>query len=1060
MLIARACGELRTALGRDISVIDMFKHPSVGALARHLSPPQLESSPLEEVRHLNDTDRTHESQIAVIGMAGRFPGADSVEAFWQNVRNGVESITFFSDEDLLQAGTPASLLKSPKLVKARAIVDGIEYFDAAFFGLNPREAEVMDPQHRLFLECAWEALESAGYHADGKRVGVYAGAGMNTYLINLYSNRELMNALGAYSLLTASGNDFLTTRVSYKLNLTGPSITVQTACSTSLVAVHLACKSLLNGECDMALAGGASVVVPQKSGHLYQEDSILSPDGHCRAFDAEARGTVSGDGVGMVLLKRLEDALADGDMIRAVIKGSAVNNDGAAKAGFTAPSVSAQSQVIKEAQEMACVDPSTVSYVEAHGTATPLGDPIEVAALIEAFGPAEGGKRHCAIGSVKTNIGHLDAAAGIAGLIKVVKAIEEKQLPPSLHFKQPNPAIDFANSPFYVNTRLANWQANGSPRRAGVSSFGMGGTNAHLIVEEAPGTRPSGPSRSHHLLLFSAKTEAALEQVTSNLHAHFNRYPSLNLADAAYTLQVGRQRFDHRRMVVCKDLNDAREMLGEADALRVLTSVNDSAARAVGFMFPGQGTQYVRMGAELYDTEAEFREQVNDCSSRLEPHLGLDLRRVLYPEQAEAEESARLLDQTSVTQAALFVTEYALAKLWMAWGVQPRVMIGHSIGEYVAACLAGVFSLEDALAVVAARGLLMQGLPEGAMLAVSLPESEARALLGKRLSLAAVNGPQRCVVSGPPAAIAGLQQELDERKVRHRRLRTSHAFHSEMMAPILRPFAERMQKVKLNPPLIPYVSNLTGNWITPNEATDPDYWVNHLRRTVRFSEGLERLVGSFDGVLLEAGPGESLTASAKQLFKSGGRVVLPSMRHPSSEVSDTAFMLNTLGKLWLNGVSPDWAGFYKHQRRLRAPLPTYPFERRRFWIDLDQTAYEAVDAASVQRAPVSAPEHPRPDIRNHYVAPGSDLERAVAEIWQESLGINQIGIHDDFFSLGGDSLLATHLLSQVGDLFEVDLPLHKFFAAPTVAELATLIDGLLTEKVKGLTDEEFQRLIE
>ncbi|HWX43331.1 MAG TPA: beta-ketoacyl synthase N-terminal-like domain-containing protein [Blastocatellia bacterium] len=1011
---------------------------------------------------MSDTERTSEPQIAVIGMSGRFPGADSVEAFWQNVKNGVESITFFSDEDLLQAGTPASLLRSPKLVKARALLNGVEYFDAAFFGLNAREAEIMDPQHRLFLECAWEALESAGYNAagGGRRVGVYAGAGMNTYLINLYSNRELMNVLGAYSLLTASSNDFLTTRVSYKLDLSGPSITVQTACSTSLVAAHLACQSLLNGECDMALAGGVSVVVPQKSGHLYQEDSILSPDGHCRAFDADAKGTVSGDGVGVVLLKRFADALADGDMIHAVIKGSAVNNDGAAKAGFTAPSVSAQSQVIMEAQAMAGVDPATIGYVEAHGTATPLGDPIEVAALIEAFGPADAGKRYCAIGSVKTNIGHLDAAAGIVGLIKVVKALEEKQLPPSLHFKQPNPAIDFKNGPFYVNTQLADWRTNGSPRRAGVSSFGMGGTNAHLIVEEAPGTSPSGPSRSDHLLLFSAKTEAALEQVTSNLCTHFNRHPSLNPADAAYTLQVGRQRFDHRRMVVCRDLNDAREVLGTADPLRVLTSIDDSADRAVGFLFPGQGTQYVRMGAELYEGEAEFREQVNGCSEMLEPQLGLDLRRVLYPEPAQVEESSRLLDQTSVTQAALFVTEYALAKLWMAWGVQPRVMIGHSIGEYVAACLAGVFSLADALAVVAARGLLMQGLPEGAMLAVSLPESEARALLGDRLSLAAINSPRACVVSGPPDAITGLQRGLEERKVRYRRLRTSHAFHSEMMAPILRPFSERMQKVKLNPPLIRYLSNLTGNWITPNEATDPDYWVNHLRRTVRFSEGLGRLVGSFDGVLLEAGPGESLTASARQSLQSESRVVLPSMRHPSNEVSDTAFMLTTLGKLWLAGVSPDWVGVYRHQRRLRVPLPTYPFERRRFWINMDQTAYEAAGPTDMQRAPVSLPEHPRPDIQNSYLAPANDLERALVEIWQASLGINQIGIYDDFFGLGGDSLLATHLLSRAGEIFEVDLPLHTFFAAPTISELATLIDSLLTEKVKELSNEEFQRLIE
>jgi len=650
------------------------------------------------------------SEIAIVGMACRFPGAKDVDEFWNNLKEGVESISFFTDEELRASGVPPSTLGDPDYVKAKGVVDDVDLFDAAFFGFNHREAQILDPQHRLFLECAWQAIEGAGHDCEryGGRIGVYAGTSMNTYLLSLYSNRDLMESFGPLQLLIASDKDFLATRVSYKLNLTGPSITVQTACSTSLVAVHLACQSLLNGECDMALAGGVSIRIPQKSGYLYQGGGIVSPDGHCRAFDAGANGTVSGDGVGVVLLKRLEDALEEGDSVRAIIKGSAINNDGAMKAGFTAPSVNAQAIVIAEAQAMAGVDAETISYVEAHGTGTALGDPIEVAALREAFRTTTDRNGFCAIGSVKTNIGHLDAAAGVAGLIKVVKALEEKKLPPSLHFERPNPKADFADSPFYVNNTLAEWRGHGKPLRAGVSSFGMGGTNVHAIVEEAPRADAPASSRPWHLLMLSAKSGSALEAATSNLAGYLDRNPGANLADVAFTLQAGRRAFDHRRITVCRDQGDARATLRTLDRQRVFTSLHDDVDRPVVFMFSGQGSQYVNMGLDLYQAEGEFREQVDLCSEILGPALGVDLRDVMYPDEAKREDSARLLDQTFITQAAVFVIDYALARLWMRWGVQPRAMIGHSIGEYVAACLAGVFTLEDALRLVAARGRLMQ----------------------------------------------------------------------------------------------------------------------------------------------------------------------------------------------------------------------------------------------------------------------------------------------------------------------------------------------------------------
>ncbi|GAB1539815.1 hypothetical protein NUACC21_24820 [Scytonema sp. NUACC21] len=638
--------------------------------------------------------------------------------------------------------------------------------------------------------------------------------------------------------------------------------------------------------------------------------------------------------MGIVVLKRLADAIADGDNIYAVIKGTAINNDGSGKVGYTAPSVNGQAEVVAEALALADAEPETISYIEAHGTGTALGDPIEIAALTKVFRASTEKKGFCAIGSVKTNIGHLDAAAGVAGLIKTVLALQYKLIPQSLNFEQPNPQIDFANSPFYVNTKLKEWKTTHLPRRAGVSSLGIGGTNAHVILEEAPNLPESSPSRPWQLLLLSAKTDSALQIATENLAKHLVQHPDLKLADVAYTLQVGRSSFNHRRMVVCQNIQDAIGVLESQEPKRVVTHFEEPIERFITFMFSGQGSQYVDMARELYQTESVFREVVDNCSLILTPHLGLDLRSVLYPQESEKEVAAEKLQQTSIAQPALFAIEYALAQLLMSWGISGQAMIGHSIGEYVAACIAGVMSLEDALALVATRGRLMQQMPTGAMLSIPLSEAEVKTLLNEQLSLAANNAPSLCVVSGTHDAINALQEQLAARGIECRRLHTSHAFHSQMMEPVLEPFIKVVKKIKLNSPKIPFISNITGTWITTEQATDAYYWAQHLRQPVQFSAGISTLLQEPNRILLEVGPGRTLCTLIKQhTHQSAGQVVLPSLRHPQEQNSDIAYLLDTLGKLWLAGVPINWSGFYTGEERHRVPLPTYPFERQRYWIE-------------------------------------------------------------------------------------------------------------------------------
>lgn len=877
----------------------------------------------------------NESAIAIVGMSCRFPGADDVAAFWRNLEQGVESISFFSEAELLAAHVDPALLADPAYVRAGAVIDPIDCFDAAFFGYSPREASLIEPQQRIFLECAWEALERAGYTpaSHGRAIGVFAGSAMNGYLIyNLATRPDVAPALFDFQIQIGNDKDYLTTRVSYKLNLTGPSINIQSACSTSLVAVHVACQSLLNGECNLALAGGISVAVPHRVGYRYQEGGVNSADGHCRAFDADARGTVLGSGVGIVVLKRLAEALADGDHIHAVIKGSAVNNDGNAKVGYTAPSVNGQAAVVAEALAMAGVNADEIGYIETHGTGTPMGDPIEIKALTQAFRETTDRLGYCAIGSVKTNIGHMDVASGVAGLIKTTLMLEHRRLPASLHYRRPNPEIDFVHSPFYVNAALADWTQ--AVRRAGVSSFGLGGSNAHVVLEEAPARAAAAPARPWQLVLLSARTATSLERMRERLAAHLSSDPEQTLADLAFTLQTGRERFAHRRMWLCAEQSNLTRTLLSANSQRSAGLVCEVHDRPVVFMFPGQGAQYLGMGRELYDTEPVFRAEVDHCVELLAPHLGHDLRHLMWP---APDANAEPLQQTWIVQPALFVIEYSLARLWMSWGVRPTAMIGHSIGEYAALCLADVLSLADALRLVAARGRLMQEMPPGSMLAVdqlNQPEGLLADLEARGLALAGVNAPGRCVVAGPTDAVAAFQQHLASLGQQSQPLHTSHAFHSAMMDPILARFAAVVAAIPLQAPRIPVVSNLSGTWLTAAQATDPAYYAQHLRRTVRFADGIATVIADGDPILLEVGPGRTLGTLAQLCSAaSGAKGALWSMRHPQQEEADQAMLLATLGKLWLAGVTVDWAGFYAEEARRRVPLPGYPFERQRHWVE-------------------------------------------------------------------------------------------------------------------------------
>ena len=1008
--------------------------------------------------------------IAIIGMAGRFPGAASVDEFWDNLRNGVDSISRFEDGELEDAFT-AQERACMDFVPARAILDAVDLFDADFFGMYPREAALTDPQHRVFLECAWEALESAGYDpvAYPGAIGVFAGCSMNTYFLNnVCADRATIEAftsnfqVGNYPMLVGAGQDFLATRVAYKLDLRGPAVTLGTACSTSLTAVVQACQSLHLRQSDMVLAGGASITFPQKRGYMHQQGGMVSRDGRCCPFDADASGTVFGSGAAAVLLKRLDDALADGDRIHAVIRSAAVNNDGSRKVGFTAPSIHGQADVVATAHAFAGVEARSIGFIECHGTATPLGDPIEFTALVKAFSATTDEQGFCALGSVKANVGHLDAAAGVTGLIKAALAVRDGVIPPLVNFNRPSPFLDLEHSPFYINTTLQPWTAPvGMPRRGGVTALGVGGTNVHVVIEEAPGAADTAGSEARRpaiILPVSARTEGALVRSKAALAAHLETHACLSMSDVGHTLQQGRRAFDHRDAIVCHD---------RLDAIAQLRRQVPSGGRAKGsaippivFMVPGQGAQYLGMGRGLYEREPVFRDIMDIGANILQPSLGRDLRALIYDESQADGDADGTLRSTIFAQPALFLTAYATARLWMSWGVEPAAMVGHSVGELVCATLADVFSLKDALGLIAARGRLMQDCRPGAMLAVRLSEAELSGLLREDIDIAAVNGPRSCVASGTYQAVHALEQVLTGLNVMHRRLQTSHAFHSAMMDPVAATLTSHIETLSLRQPQIPFVSGVSGKWIDPDEAVSALYWARHCRDCVRFSDAVATVASEATPILLEVGAGRTLgDLAAHSLQKGAIRDIVASLRDASTESDDHGTILTALGRLWVAGVKPLWNEVNGGRHR-RVPLPTYPFERESHWIAAPkpgtrEKAVTSLEEGRGHRIPHVLPKSiaigtdmfvpPLPVASTAPIPPVSRLSEIRAKIASmlEDLSGERIkdgGAETTFLELGFDSLFLAQLAARVQKIFGVAVTFRQLLG--DLSSIAALADHL------------------
>lgn len=867
-------------------------------------------------------------------MAGRFPGAKSIDELWDVLKNGKETTSFFTYEEL-DNSISESLRNDPLYVKARGIVPSVKEFDAKFFGLNQKLAEAMDPQQRLFLEIAWETLEQSGHlpkHYKGS-IGVYAGTGTNTYYKNnVLPNKELLNKVGVLQANTVNEKDYISSRTAYHLNLKGPAVSIHSACSTSLLAIAEAADAIRNGRCDVALAGGSSITAPIHSGHLYQEGSMLSPDGHCRSFDEKGKGTVFSDGAGVILLKSLEDAKADGDIIYGVIKGVGLNNDGGNKGSFTAPSTEGQAGAISNALIDAGVQPSEISYVETHGTATPIGDPIEIEGLKMAFGKQDVNK-YCAIGSIKSNMGHLTAAAGVAGMIKTILALKHKQIPASLGFEKPNPSIDFENSPFYVNNKLNAWESDGL-RKAGISSFGVGGTNVHIVVEEYENEQKvSSASRSLQVLPWSAKTQNSLQGYQSELGNYLKTNTDFSLADVAHSLVNTRDSFANRGFIIAENTEDAfHKLLLLDDNKNIKTHLLNITSSELAFLFPGQGAQYLQMGKSLYTEEKVFKEAVDKCADLLKSYIKLDIRQIIYPEENSEEAELKLKD-TKYTQPALFVVEYALSQLWMSWGIKPTLFCGHSVGEFVAAHLAGIFTLEDALHLITMRGKLVSELPGGSMLSVRSNVELVKNIIPKTLSIAAINSDRLIVVSGPDKEIESFSKVLDVENIANKLLLTSHAFHSTMMNPVLDTFETEVKKITLSVPRLPIVSTVTGDWLTDAEATSSEYWTNHLRATVNFSGAMETVLKLEDPLLLEVGPGRALTTLSMQKTGLKSLVSIASLSFPKENETAHHSVLHALGTLWLHGVKPNWNSFYSEQTRQKLLLPSYVFDRKPCWVE-------------------------------------------------------------------------------------------------------------------------------
>jgi amino acid adenylation domain-containing protein len=1091
LLATRLLSRLSREFERELSITDVFEHATIRSQAALLRGDAIEGTalptsassanvPLPVMGRIQAESRGTTPEIAIIAMTGRFPGANSVEEFWQNLTNGVESITFFDKNDL-EPSEQILAASNESYVAARPLLNNPDMFDAEFFGVYPREAQQMDPQHRIFLECAWEVLERAGYDPNhiAQSVGVFAGCSMNTYFMRNVATqagdgqRSFVDEftgnyqIGNYAAMMGNDKDFLPTRISYKLNLHGPSMSVQSACSTALVAVAQACQSLLTDGCDMALAGAVSVTFPLHRGYVAQEGGLASLDGHCRPFDVQASGTVFGHGAGILLLKRLEQAQADGDQVLAVIRGFALNNDGSMKVGYTAPSIEGQARVIAKAQKMAGVAADSISYLEAHGTGTPIGDPIEVAALTRAFRATTSAEHFCSLGTAKANVGHLDVAAGAVGLIKTVLQMQHRTIPGLLHFTTPNPQLGLAGSPFFVDRERRIWDGHGSPLRAGVSAFGVGGTNAHVIVEEAPAVAKSERSgREQKLVVWSAKTPTALANISDSLGKYFGEHFETNFDDAAYTLQVGRSAHKLRRALV---VSRSEEIDWQQIAAKAPVE-NDKPFEnpRVVFCFPGQGVQAVGMGRRLYETEPVFRQHFDACDSLLLPLLGQSLVSVVYPTEPSAA-ATEMLNQTLLAQPAIFVFEYALAQLWLSWGIEPAAMVGHSVGEYVAACLSGVLTLEDALSLIAARCRLMQALPAGSMLAVRTDEAAVARLIaetGAGLDIAAVNSPKLSVVSGTDAEIDAFGMQLEREKIASRRLATSHAFHSRMLDPMLGQFETHVAKASFRAPKIPYVSSLTGSWVTAETLAKPEYWTRHLRQTVRFADAVATVANAPATILLEIGPAETLVQMMRQIVagqSTAGQatdakaastaLVFATLAGAKDGVAEDKAMLTALGRLWAAGANPNWQAFHAGEKRKRVLLPTYPFDRKRFWMEPVASPFQSAAQAlaeqvqtqqfqfipQVSSVPTPAQEEspmaaPSP-LANDQSAMLHDLKALITDLSGTDLADAEADA--SFLELGFDSLFLTQLTQGIQSKYRVKLTFRQIMEEfPTLDSLA------------------------
>ncbi|WP_346836051.1 type I polyketide synthase [Paenibacillus polymyxa] len=994
--------------------------------------------------------------IAVTGMAGRFPGATDRDEFWTNISQGRESLTWLTDNDLKRAGVDEERIQDPHYVKAAFKLDGIANFDAAFFGFTPKEAALMDPQLRLLLETSWHALEDSGCAIDayGGRVGVFVGASTSQYLMrNILSNYGSERIDEMRTIWIGNDLNYLATMLSYKLNLTGPSINVQSACSTSLTTVAMACQSLLNYECDMALAGGCKIAVPQEVGYTYTPGEIVSIDGHCRPFDSRGSGTVLGSGLGMVVLKRLKDAVQDHDQIISVIKGSAVNNDGSSKVGYTAPSISGESRVIRDAQILSEVEADTITYIETHGTATELGDPIEIQALTEAFEPFTDKKQFCALGAVKANIGHLDTASGIAGLIKTCLVLKNGMIPPVIHYEVSNKNIDFASTPFYVPTQLSKWKPDCGVRRAGVSSFGFGGTNVHVVLEEALESRTTHSHRVGQLLLLSGKSRRAVEQTASNLATFLKNNADVDYRNAIYTMGKGRKQFDYRSHLVCES---REELIAKLEKAPECVRSMEGSSSGVVFMFPGQGVQYIGMAKELYETEGVFREEAVRCASILKELIHYDLIDFLFHSNGN-EENQQFISETQNTHVAMFVIEYATAKLLMNWGIVPAAMIGHSIGEYVAACLSGVMDLKTTLRLVAERGRIIQSLAKGSMLSVHMSAEEAMKYCGDHISLAVDNTDTLSVLSGETDEILLLAEALDE-NTPSRILHTSHAFHSFMMREGEEAFRNVLKTVDFHSPNIPYISNVTGDWVGLEDVSDPEYWISHMTGTVKFREGTLKLKDNNFRFFFEIGPGNTLSTFMRQNLKDTESISIWSTIQDANHAGgDSTYLLNTLGKAWTLGLRFDINAFYEAEDLYKISVPGYPFHSTPYWINARLTGQKpAPNVPLEEKASEDELPEDRTDLSTSYIPPDNDLEKILKEILEEVMGIRSIGVTDNFIELGGHSLIAAQVISRIRDMFGLEISLKQFMDNPTIREVA---DTIFDELASLSEDEESNSLV-